>query len=92
MDGEMDVELEKGEDFLSQEENDSWEIWETYSQTHEEMGIERVDHFIAQIWKNARILHEEYGMTCQTFTAPGKQSKTFDLSTRSWVTACFNVA
>ena len=27
MDGEMDVELEKGEDFLSQEENDSWEIW-----------------------------------------------------------------
>ena len=49
MDGEMDVELEKDEDFLSQEENNSWKIWKTYSQTHEEMGIERVDHFIAQI-------------------------------------------
>ena len=41
MDGEMDMELEKGKDFLSQEENDSWKIWETYSQTHEEMGIEK---------------------------------------------------
>ena len=41
--------LRKAKTFAAKKKNDSWEIWETYSQTHEEMGIERVDHFIAQI-------------------------------------------
>jgi hypothetical protein len=83
MDGEMDVKLEKDENSLSQEAKRWLGNGVQIDETHGEKGMKRIDHFIARTWKNSRMLHHEYGMTCQALTAPGKWTKTFDLSTRS---------